>query len=707
MFISLNVLAAPAAFIAAAVATVPTHVRATGDARSDDTTLFFENDGNWTSHGTKPSALFVNTPSSYAGANAACAEQNETLLSCKEYVNFENLFRYQQYLGRITADQLFWSSCSSSSPTSWRGVVQSSTNSSSDLPFLCTNSAPLVDKVDTDYSGFPRVNVTYNGTTFEGMRDHMAFRFAGIRFAQPPTGDLRFQPAQPWNHTIPYVNATSYGPACLQFGYFDGNSYGLNPWGNSEDCLFLNVWTPHIPSSDSLDPDNGKPVMVWIYGGGDTQGSAADSTFDGASLASRSDVVVVSFNYRVNIFGLLALDDGELNGNYMMTDKIQALRWVRQNIAGFGGNPKNVTIFGQSAGGSSVNDLITCPAIMGEDLFQNGIVQSGKSNVATAEVAAAYALPYIGEFCNGTATQRASCLRSLPAETLLDITNNSISWYTVIDGHYSADYTQARYALGAQYINSVNVLTGNMLEEYQSLATTTLWPSMSNFSEALEILISDAAINEAQAEAALNSGLYTITNNTVYNGSTTYTSVYNASVHLGTEGQLYCDGTLLQWIAAASWAFKSHWFYIHNRGYALSYYDFYDLCTFPVGEPDTPYYRCHSSDLYEVFGTYYIFDQPVRVPEDIYYTNAVQDMWGAFARTGNPNVDPAYLKARSYDSTIDFFFGFEWPQFTVTSPRVASLQYPGPEVSSLPYQEHCEVLLPYVTNPSAPSASAQ
>lgn len=242
-------------------------------------------------------------------------------------------------------------------------------------------------------------------------------------------------------------------------------------------------------------------------------------------------LLLTETQYRLNIFGLLALNDGELNGNYMMTDKIEALRWVKQNIAAFGGNPKNVTIFGQSAGGSSVNDLITCPAIIGEDLFQNGIVQSGKSNVATAEVAAAYILPYIERFCNGTATQRASCLRSIPAETLLDISNNSISWYTVIDGHYSADYTQARYALGAQYINSVNVLTGNMLEEYQSLATTTLWPSMSNFSEALEILIKDAAINEAQAEAALNSGLYTITNNTVYNGSTTYTSVYNASVH--------------------------------------------------------------------------------------------------------------------------------------------------------------------------------
>lgn len=395
-----------------------------------------------------------------------------------------------------------------------------------------------------------------------------------------------------------------------------------------------------------------------------------------------------------------------IEGNYMMTDKIEALRWVKKYIAGFGGNPNNVTIFGQSAGASSVNDLITCPAIIGEDLFQNGIVQSGKSNVATKEVAAAYALPYIEQYCNGTATERASCLRSLSADTLLEISNSSISWYTVIDGKYSADYTQARYGLGAQYINSVNVMAGNMLEEFQSLATTSLWPSMDNFTEAIEILVGDSALTQAQADAVAKSGLWTISNETLYNGSTAYTSVYNASTHLGTEGQLYCEGTLLQWIGAASYAFKSHWFYIHNRGYALSYYDFYDLCTFPVGKPETPYYRCHSSDLYEVFGTYYLFDQPVRVPEDIYYTNAVQDMWGAFARTGNPNIDPAYLRARSYFSTIDFFFGFEWPQFSINEPSIASLQYPGPKVSSLPYQDHCKVLLPYVVNPAAPTSSS-
>ena len=229
MIVPLWIMGSIALIASASARTVPSFRRDASEPPKGDMTVFFGNDGNWTSHASKPSAIFVNAPLTYAEATAACAAQDETLLSCAEYVEFANLFSYQQYLGRITPDQLLWSSCSPSSPTSWRGVVQSNTNfSSSLLPFLCTNSAPLADTVDPDYSRFPRVNASSNGTTFEGMRDHMAFRFAGIPFAQPPTGDLRFQPAQPWNQSMLFVNATKYGPACLQFGYFDGNSYGLS-----------------------------------------------------------------------------------------------------------------------------------------------------------------------------------------------------------------------------------------------------------------------------------------------------------------------------------------------------------------------------------------------------------------------------------------------------------------------------------------------
>lgn len=189
-------------------------------------TVLFENDGNWTAHGSRPSALFVNVPTDQATAENICATYNETLLPCDSFIDFQNSFSYQKYLGAISSEQLFWSSCSEATPvTSTGSVVDGS--SEKIFAYLCTNSAPLVDKVDTDFSVFPRVNASYNGTTYEGLRDHMTFRFVGIPFAEPPTGNLRFKNAVALN-TTSYVNATKYSPACLQYGYFDGNSYGLS-----------------------------------------------------------------------------------------------------------------------------------------------------------------------------------------------------------------------------------------------------------------------------------------------------------------------------------------------------------------------------------------------------------------------------------------------------------------------------------------------
>lgn len=411
-------------------------------------------------------------------------------------------------------------------------------------------------------------------------------------------------------------------------------------------------------------------------------------------------ILVLSYlQYRLNIFGCLTLQDDIITGNQALSDKIEALRWVKQNIAGFGGDPDQVTIFGQSAGGGSVITLISAAPIMGEDLFQNAIIQSGHSSVVSSESVANASMPYIEALCpNVTGTERLSCLQDLSTDTLLNVTLNVTSWGPVVDGIYLLEYPQSQWAMGPNYINSVNMMAGNMMEEFQALATTTLAPNMTNFTEAvLTNLTADKAITSSLAAAILDSGLYLVTNDTVTNGSTTYSSVYNASVHIGTESGIVCPGTELYQISAAARAFKSQWQYAHQRAYALSYYDFYDLCTFPVGEPDTPYYRCHSGDLYEVFGTYYIYGQPVRVPEDIYYTNAIQDMFAWFARTGSPNVETEYLQARNYTSTIDFFDGFEWEPLTVRNQKLASFQWPGAEMTDLLYQEHCDLVEKFQT----------
>ncbi|MEN3747401.1 carboxylesterase family protein [Sphingomonas sp. HF-S3] len=214
-----------------------------------------------------------------------------------------------------------------------------------------------------------------------GYRLGRIHSFKGIPYAGDTGGAARFlPPADPKPWTAPF-GAIAYGPTCPQGENRQWKMPEFNfllQWDNGltgEDCLCLNVWTPAIK-------DNGKrPVMVWMHGGGFSGGSAQElPAYDGANLAERGDVVVVSVNHRLNAFGFLNLahvggDAYALSGNAGMLDIVKALEWVRDNIAGFGGDPGNVTIFGQSGGGSKVTALMSSPAARG--LFRRAIVQSG------------------------------------------------------------------------------------------------------------------------------------------------------------------------------------------------------------------------------------------------------------------------------------------------------------------------------------------
>src|SRR5580704_12826240 len=192
--------------------------------------------------------------------------------------------------------------------------------------------------------------------------------FKGIPFAQPPVESLRWrepQPIKPWTGLHP---ATSFAAPCAQ------NAGGRMLESSSEDCLYLNVWTSEWP------PSPGKPVMFWMHGGGNYGGSTASPNFDGESLA-RHGVVVVSAAYRLTAFGFFAHPEltrespHHASGNYGLMDQIAALQWVRANIARFGGDPGNVTIFGQSAGAVDATVLMTSPLAAG--LFHKVIAESG------------------------------------------------------------------------------------------------------------------------------------------------------------------------------------------------------------------------------------------------------------------------------------------------------------------------------------------
>ncbi|KAI0030037.1 carboxylesterase [Vararia minispora EC-137] len=652
-------------------------------ATTPATTILFQNNGNWTEHGSRPSAILLHEPVTLSDASDACAALGEALLDCTSFPLFAEQLSYQAFLGNIQDAQSVWPSCATMLDAEGRGRLPSLGSDETKLPAICTNSAPFTDTVLTDFSTYPTVNVTANGTAFTGVRDHMGFRFMGVPYAAPPVGDLRFAYTQPFNGTR--VDATVFKSACLQFGSFDGNASGLNPWGNSEDCLFLNVFTPFIPGAGT-DASVLKPVMLWIHGGANINGVGSDSTFDGGSLTSRSDVVLVTINYRLNIFGYLSLDDAFVPGSFALADKIAALEWVRDHIAAFGGDSDNVIVFGQSAGGWSVIDVVKSPKARG--LLAGAIVHSGGAgNIASPADAAAAVLPTISQLCNQTGGERLACLRALPAETLLNLTQTLSSWPTVIDGVFSTNFSLAQLRLGPSAdgsVNPVRFMAGFMPDEGQSLLGTQVSPNETSFEDALATMVKSLTISQDLADAVVTSGLWNVTPEF---------SPYNASQSVDTDQILTCDGTAFVSTAVESGVFPSMHVYSMKRAYGLTFFNPFDLCTFPVGEPDTPYYLCHSGDLYEVFGTYYIFSQPIRVSEDVGYTNLVQDMWGAFARTGNPNPSADYLTARGYASTLEVVQNFSWPTFSGGNSTVAALQFPAPGLEGLPDLEKCEVVL--------------
>ena len=197
----------------------------------------------------------------------------------------------------------------------------------------------------------------------EGFTEDDIHKFRVIPYAAPPVGRLRWRPPVPATEWTGVRKATEFGPICPQTA---GAVFTTRASRESEDCLYLNVWTR------SLDTRAKQPVMVWIHGGGYLGGGGCEDGTDGSHLAERG-ATVVSFNYRLGAFGYLA--DREFGSNFGVQDQIAVLRWVQSNVERFGGDPECVTIFGQSAGAHSVRTLLSCPAASG--LFHRAILQSG------------------------------------------------------------------------------------------------------------------------------------------------------------------------------------------------------------------------------------------------------------------------------------------------------------------------------------------
>jgi para-nitrobenzyl esterase len=290
--------------------------------------------------------------------------------------------------------------------------------------------------------------------------------FKGVPFAAPPVGGLRWKPPQPVVAWTGVRSADAFGPQCVQTPYAAGSVYTMEPARQSEDCLYLNVWTT-AKSGDR------QPVMVWIHGGAWTRGASNVATYDGAALAKRG-VVVVSVNYRLGPLGFLAHPEltaesaHRSSGNYAILDHVAALQWVQRNIAAFGGNPSNVTIFGESAGSWSVNATQATPLAKG--LFHKAIGESGGQFARTQTLADAEK--------SGVALAREvgadslAALRAVPAERLVAV--QAFRTAINVDGWVLPSSVRAIFAERKQSL--VPVLVGSNADEWTTLSSPSQFP---------------------------------------------------------------------------------------------------------------------------------------------------------------------------------------------------------------------------------------
>jgi para-nitrobenzyl esterase len=292
---------------------------------------------------------------------------------------------------------------------------------------------------------------TANGPV-RGLANGTVDEFLGIPYAAPPVGALRWQPPQPAASWSGVRDATQFAPHCPQLG----GPFGLA--STSENCLFLNVFTPRHHRAGSHFP-----VMVWIHGGALVTGESND--YDPTQLVA-DGVTVVTINYRLGALGFLAhpalADANGQSGDYGLMDQQAALRWVQRNIARFGGNPHDVTVFGESAGGLSTLSQVASPQARG--LFERAIVESGSYNLTQAPLASAESAGEAFATKAGCASQTAACLRSLPVSTIL--ADQDASGYTPnVNSEVLPETLGTAFATGN--FNRVPIINGTNRDEWR------------------------------------------------------------------------------------------------------------------------------------------------------------------------------------------------------------------------------------------------
>jgi len=432
----------------------------------------------------------------------------------------------------------------------------------------------------------------------------------GVPFAAAPIGDLRWKAPQPAKNWGGVREAASWGHRCMQTGLMD--KFNVDPSGAmSEDCLFLNIWRPK--------KDGKFPVMVWIHGGAYTGGTANTPMYWGDRLSEAGGVVVVTINYRLNVFGFLALpalakeDPNKSTGSYGSLDQVAALKWVQKNIANFGGDPGNVTIFGESAGGQSVYTLVASPLAKG--LFQRAIVESGRSDASLSlETGFGHGKTIAKQF--GCDEGDLSCVRKIPAQKLLEVVKGGLegsSFQPHHDGYFLEG--TARSMISSGKYNRVPVLAGsnkNEIDIFSAFRRELRSPKPEDYQKLLQELLEVQAPEAHRIQSAYPLSMFE-------------NSPKNAFGRMATDFRMGCP--TYTGLTAAS-KFQGDLYYYR--------FDFSDI---RLGE----YLGAvHTLEIPFVFNT--MDRMPMKAllknqnsAEMAKLSRTMQGYWVNFARTGNPN----------------------------------------------------------------------
>jgi para-nitrobenzyl esterase len=335
---------------------------------------------------------------------------------------------------------------------------------------------------------------TANGVV-EGITEPSGIRaFKGIPFAQPPVGELRWKEPQPVKNWQGVRKTNQFGPRAMQRAVFGDMGFRSN--GMSEDCLYLNVWTPAKSDKEKL-PQGGLPVLVYFYGGGFIAGDGSEGRYDGESMATKG-MVALTVNYRLDVFGFMAHPEltkesaHQSSGNYAYLDMAAALRWVQQNIAAFGGDPKRVTIAGESAGSIAVSGLMASPLSKG--LIAGAIGESGSLLGGLPPVPLAKGEEAGAAFAKGVGASSLADLRAMPAEKLLEATGKpgTPRFSATVDGYFFPKPPMEIFSAGEQA--QVPLLAGWNSEEMNARAVLGQEkPTPEGYANAVKKLYNDRA----------------------------------------------------------------------------------------------------------------------------------------------------------------------------------------------------------------------